>query len=495
MGVPSSPLPAVIEEHANWIGGEWRPALKEHVFEIAAGNDLARAIGRWPRSSERDVELAVVAGSRAEAGWRALAFAKRRAILERAARALASAPDPGGLIAARVGLEGREIAPHFDGIEDTLQRALSEGPYASPGRAAVRSGLLLFQADWSELYREPLRALVAALVHGRSIVMLSDPRTPMLAENIARALQEAGLPSGVLGLLHDDGETCLRAGIEESAISGLCVSGPAVHLRRVERIVHSLHPAAHDTPPGAAVHFGAGLEDPPGPALDLRVLRNASRVIGASADAALEACEVVVQAFSRSQALSGQAPGAVGRVLCHERIFSRFTSELLLELERHADVSQPLPLTDREVAAHVRRAYELGLDEGATPIFSGKSRRPGASRARAETGEPAPERAAERAADRSHDRGPDRAPERAPERKPAPAPSKKTRAPVSLWPIVFTNVEEHMRLAWLGRPAPVVCLMRIASDAAGAALAAQLDRDPLAEDLSTPESEAPEDDE
>jgi hypothetical protein len=62
-----------------------------------------------------------------------------------------------------------------------------------------------------------------------------------------------------------------------------------------------------------------------------------------------------------------------------------------------------------------------------------------------------------------------------------------------LWPAVFTNVEDHMRIAWLGRPAPVLCLIRVPGDESGASLVQAFGRDPAAEDLSAraePTSEA-----
>jgi len=169
------------------------------------------------------------------------------------------------------------------------------------------------------------------------------------------------------------------------------------------------------------------------------------------ADAPAAAREVVARAFGRSATLSGQLPGSIGRVVCHERVFSRFSAELLALLDRDADVARPLVALEPATIEHARRGRELGLDEGATLVFS-----------------PTKTRASDDPA------GPDA----------GIGLSRARMAEAILWPTVFTNVEEHMRVAWLGRPAPVLCLMRVASDERGAATARELDQDPLAEDLS-----------
>jgi acyl-CoA reductase-like NAD-dependent aldehyde dehydrogenase len=171
-------------------------------------------------------------------------------------------------------------------------------------------------------------------------------------------------------------------------------------------------------------------------ALDLVVLANRSHVVGLEDDPTSAAALVIATGFGRSRALSGQAPGQTGRVLCHERVFSRFTAALLAALDTDRDVSRPIPPVDERARAYAVRVRDLGIDEGATLLHP-----------------------------RSFD--------------------------VS-GPIVFTNVDPFSRVAGLSRPAPCVCLMRVSSDAAGAALAQSFDPPSTAELLST--SSEPEDD-
>ena len=110
-----------------------------------------------------------------------------------------------------------------------------------------------------------------------------------------------------------------------------------------------------------------------------------------------------------------------------------------------------MPAIDGDRPGYVRRAWALGIDEGATPICGGDP----------------PVRPAE---------PPPRA---APPDEGGPP---RGRAPRVVPPVVFTNVEAHQRLAWLSRPAPMVVLMRAPSDEAARELADALERssrDPL----------------
>jgi acyl-CoA reductase-like NAD-dependent aldehyde dehydrogenase len=277
--------------------------------------------------------------------------------------------------------------------------------------ASENRGLACVRVHWSELLAGVWNEVAPLLVAGRTVLLLSDPHAPELAARVALAFADAGLPPDALALVHDDSGACLEAAARDERISSFHVSGPASVVRPLERRL-----AARRKP-----EFGAGLDD----THRLHVLRNRAHVVTRDEDITSAATAVIHGAFGRGSALSGQAPHSIGRVLCHERVFSHFTAELLAQLAASRDAREPLALLERELVDDARRMYELGLDEGATPIFTA---------------------AESMGADaRFH------------------------------FPVVFTNVEEHMRLARVSRPAPVLRLMRCASDERAHAFAAELD--------------------
>ena len=439
----------MVEVHLNQIGGERRPALSGAVFEVsAAGSSRAKArpnpLGAWPRSSAADVAAATESARARAETWRSIDAPQRRAILERAAVELSREPDPGGLLAARLGLERSELDPHLAAIPGTLDAALRDPAAAFESPRAAEPGLLLLLPAWSELVVPVAEALFSAFALGRSVILLSDPHAPMIADALAAALERGGLPPGVLSVVHDDGEDALRAALRSGAASYVRASGYPSRIRRLERI----------TARSGGADFGAGLALSNGPAVELGILRCKTAVVRSSENPASLAIEVVDRAFGRSRSLSGQLPGQIGRVVCPERSFSRFTEALLAELRRSRDVAQPAPIVERESEDRLRRARILGLDEGATLIFDGEDL------PTAGNGDPA--------------------------RSPA-APS--TSGEAILAPTVFTNVEERMRLTLLGRPLPLLCLLRVPNDEQALSLAERLDREVPAEDLSLDASE------
>jgi acyl-CoA reductase-like NAD-dependent aldehyde dehydrogenase len=329
--------------------------------------------------------------------------------------------------------------------------ALRDPLAAFENRRIAEEGLLLFAPAWSELVAPAAAALTSALLLGRTVLVVSDPHAPMVAEALVAALGRAGLPGGVLSLVHDDGEDALRAAIGSGAASYTRASGYPRRVRRFERLA-SIHIHAD---------FGSGVETSPAPTVDLRILRSRSTIVRSSEDPAERAAEIVERSFGRSRSLSGQLPGQIARALCDERILSRFTEALLAELRRSHDVAHPAPLVERESEDHLRRVRVLGLDEGATLIFDGDDLQALSTGGVAAGG-----------AD-PHRIEPDAAP----------------RSPAAAWdailsPTVFTNVEERMRLSLLGRPVPLLCLLRVPADQPAEALAERLDRDVPAEDLA-----------
>jgi acyl-CoA reductase-like NAD-dependent aldehyde dehydrogenase len=468
----------LVEAYVNSIGGEPRAAESRAVFEVSGpasaasgalssrpGRPPARSLGTWPRSGSADVAAAVEAALSSAESWRSLGSERRRAIVARAAEELAREPDPKGLFAARIGADPSEVSPHGRGIPAHLAPALDDPAAAVANPRAAEPGLLLFAPAWCELYESPALSLFSALLLGRTVVFMSDPHAPMIADAFAAALDRAGLPRGVLSVVHDDGDDALRAAFAGGAATWVVGSGYPGRVRRLEKLASCGPPA----------DFGAGVRATARCFAELRILRSRTLVLDSGHDLDARADEVARHAFGRSATLSGQLAGQIARVVCPERRFSKFTETLLARLRSSADVLRPIPLVERASVDLLRRVRFLGLDENATLIFDGgdalANRSAGApsSPAVAETRSPAPESTSR-------------------------APESSTRTPESasrtlgedaiLSPTVFTNVEERMRISSFGRPIPVLCLLRAGTDEDARAIAGRLDRDVPAEDLS-----------
>jgi len=399
-------------EPAHLIGGRWEPAEAAESLRARPLTAPFEPEVPWPRAGPEEVRRALAAAGEAAGAWAGRARDERCRLLAQLAERLEAREDLPGLLARALGLEPEELAPRH--AEELFR--LREGlELLAEGRDAPGPGL--FQAHWSDLVGGLAARAAVHLAAGSAAVVVADPALPDAGLALAAAAQEAGLPAGVLNVLFDDVGAAVRAGLADRGLAW-------ARLRAAPDVLGRLRARVGEWPPGTRVW----------------PLLNATRVVPRGSDPAAEAAGVVELAFGRSGTLSGQLPGQVGRVVCHQRLFSRFSEELLRSLEAAPDARCPVPAIDGDLPEHVRRAWALGLDEGATPIFGD---------------EPLIRRTA-------------------PAGGPAAEPGR--RAPRAIPPVVFTNVEPGQRLARRGRPAPIVVLVRAVSDEAARELARGLDQ-------------------
>jgi hypothetical protein len=330
---------------------------------------------------------------------------------------------------------------------------------------------VLVAPHWSELVEGAAEHAFAALAHGAPLVLVPDARLPMAAELVALALRDAGLDPGAAALLHDDVDRVVRELATGRHAVNLCVAAPAAELARRFASLRATPDPEPDPEPeqpwrsrhGGATPFGAGLgldRAPPRHAQGVRwsprPLVAGTLLVGDDEPVDEAARRVLRAALSRLPALSGQRPGQAGRVLVPERRLSHFTAALLAHLETDSDLGRPVPPIDREEVRERRRARALGLDEGATLIWSGAAPMADRDPQNATDGLRAPSDGGERA------------------RAEGPPPSRAEDGRASLLASVFTNVEPGGRLCDLSRPLPLVRLLRVEDEGAGRRLAEAL---------------------
>ena len=160
-------------------------------------------------------------------------------------------------------------------------------------------------------------------------------------------------------------------------------------------------------------------------------LQIACSVVTSDLDPLQEAIAICDAAFGASLALGGEREGSLGRVVCHEGLFSDFTRVLLERFDalEAAEGTLKLPL-QAGLGAWSEELTQAAVGEGATCLRGGPSD--------------------------SIERG---------------RRGKIIRS-------VFTNVEPKSRLSRASRPAPALALLRASTDAGVHELALACDADP-----------------
>lgn len=196
-----------------WIGGrrvEAGARETDPVIEPATGAEL----GRLPRATADDVDAALAAAAGAFDGWRWTSAMERSRVLRRTADLLRiDCETIAGLIARELGkplAEGRRevgtAAEMFDWAAEECRRSYGRIiPARSAGHRlmALREpvGPVAAFCGWNAPAITPARKLAGALGAGCPVVIKPAEGTPAVALAIARALEAAGLPPGVVNML------------------------------------------------------------------------------------------------------------------------------------------------------------------------------------------------------------------------------------------------------------------------------------------------------
>jgi succinate-semialdehyde dehydrogenase / glutarate-semialdehyde dehydrogenase len=197
-----------------FIDGQWIPRGSRRC-EPVINPATEECLGELPHASREDLDLALAAAERGFRLWRAMLPEQRSEIMREGARILASWGDQVCKIAT---LESGKILAQTR-IELQMAQEVLEW-YAEEGRRAY--GRVLTQRNagsrmlvvkepvgpvaaftpWNFPLGNPARKIGAALGAGCSIIIKPAEDTPASALLMARALQEAGLPDGVLSIVY-----------------------------------------------------------------------------------------------------------------------------------------------------------------------------------------------------------------------------------------------------------------------------------------------------
>jgi alpha-ketoglutaric semialdehyde dehydrogenase len=347
----------------NLIGGEWTDAAAGETFE-SRNPATGETIGLFPKSGAEDVDRAVEAAQTAYQEWRLVPAPKRGEILMRFAQVLEREKD------ALTDLMTREMGKVRAEAGGDVQEAIDMTYYmAGEGRrmwgqttpselrdkfnmsVRVPVGVVGAITPWNFPIAIPSWKLAPALICGNTVVLKPAEDTPLLAERFVELFEEAGIPAGVVNIVHGYGETAGDAlvrhpGVPIITFTGSRETGVAVTKAAADNLKH--------------VHLELGG-------------KNAIIVLDdADVDLAVEG--ILWSAFGTS----GQRCTAASRVIAHEKIYDALQSKLVAAAERlrlgpgwdHAtDVG---PVINKAAIEKIHAYTKIGSDEGARLLTGGE---------------------------------------------------------------------------------------------------------------------------
>lgn len=300
----------------HYIGGEWVAGEgEEFTSNSPTRPDQVVAAGRYATAVQ--VEAAITAADAAKHAWAARPMAERATVLNKAAQVLRDNADEWGrelsleegkTLPEGIGEVNRAAAVFDFQASEALRDAgeIYNSPRAGERIEVVRKpvGVVSMITPFNFPIAIPAWKAAPALIHGNTIVWKPAHAVPLLAVRMTQALEQAGLPAGVLNLVLAPSSEASAMQVDPR-IAALTFTGST----RVGRLIAS-NCAAHGIP----VQAEMGGKNP--------------AIVLADADLPHAATQVLNGAFNST----GQKCTATSRVAVVEEVADAFIEELLTQL-------------------------------------------------------------------------------------------------------------------------------------------------------------------
>jgi acyl-CoA reductase-like NAD-dependent aldehyde dehydrogenase len=351
------------KQFKNYIAGEWVDAAGGQTFESTSPAN-GEAIGTFPKSSAEDVDRAVEAAKSAYEDWRLVPAPKRGEILFRFAQLLTEQKDD---IAELMAREMGKVLPEAGGdVQEAIDMSFYMGGegrrlfgQTTPSELrdkfnmSVRMpiGVVGVITPWNFPIAIPSWKILPALVCGNTVVFKPATDTPLLGERFVELLVEAGLPSGVVNVVHggggEVGDRLVRhPDVRVISLTGSRETGVEVLRAAAENLKH--------------VHLELGG-------------KNAIIVLD-DADLDLAVDGIVWSAFGTS----GQRCTAASRVIVHRKVYDELQRKLVGATERlrlgvgWEDDTDVGPVINKRALEKIHSYTKIGQDEGAQLLTGGE---------------------------------------------------------------------------------------------------------------------------
>jgi len=346
------------------IGGEWRGEA-DATFSVI-DKHTGESLGTLPEASPADVEQALAAARDAFVGWGHTPAHQRSAILLRAAHGLETHADElARLICREAGKAWKYSLGEVKRAVETFTFAAEEAKRIH-GETVPMDASVAGEGRVGFYLRTPVGVVVAitpfnfplnlvahkvapALAAANTVVLKPAHATPLTAVRLGQILEEAGLPPGVLNILHGPGGRVGEALVRHRIPAKVSFTG--------------------SPPVGERILSIAGLKK-----VTLELGNNSGTLIEPDADLERAIPRCIVSAFANS----GQVCISLQRLLVHEAVAEEATRLLLQGIDR-LKVGNPLepdcdvgPMISDQAAERAESWIREAVEQGARLLRGGR---------------------------------------------------------------------------------------------------------------------------
>ncbi len=357
----SCDVSSVTETNQNYVDGEWVSSETGETFDVENPANPSETVASYQQSSTADATEAVDAAVAAEDEWASTPGPERGRILRQAGSILADRKDE--LTEMLVEEEGKarpeaagevqraiDIFHYFAGKASDLGGTMkaSSSPDTTLYTRKEPVGVAALVTPWNYPIAIPAWKLAPALAAGNTVVLKPASAAPGVVLAIAEALDEAGLPDGVLNVVTGPGSSVGSEFIENEGTDAVSFTGSS----QVGEMVYD-----QATDQGKRVQTEMGGKNP--------------TLVADSADPE-EAAEIVANGGFGT---TGQSCTACSRAIVHEDVYDEFVDALVDEAES-IDIGPGLeaemgPQVSQSELDSTLEYIDIARDEGATLAAGG----------------------------------------------------------------------------------------------------------------------------
>ena len=352
------------KEYLNYIDGQWCGAASGDWFENRNPADWEEVVGVFPKSDKRDVDRAVAAARKAYNSWRLVPAPERGALLKRAGDIMVERKEE--LTRDMTREMGKVLAETRGDLQegiDTAYYAAVEGrrlfSHTAPSEMRNKMnisfrmpiGVAGLISPWNFPMAIPCWKSLPALVCGNAVVFKPASDTPLTATHLVEILLEAGVPPGVINIVHGGGASVGTAIVEHPDIDLISFTGSSI----VGKEINS--------------KAGAQLKR-----VSLELGGKNAQIVMEDADLDLALEGVLWGAFGTT----GQRCTATSRLILHEKIHDEFVDMLVdaaskLTVGNGLDEKNNVGPAINEGQRNIVHSYvEIGKQEGAKLLIGGR---------------------------------------------------------------------------------------------------------------------------
>jgi acyl-CoA reductase-like NAD-dependent aldehyde dehydrogenase len=243
----------MVERLKNFINGRWVDSRSDRTFISLNPAYKTETVAVAPDSTMTDVDEAVKAARAAFPVWSHIPAPRRGEILFKLAELLTRRKTALGKLVTRE--MGKVLPEALGDVQEAIDMAYymagegrrlsgesvpSELPNKDAKSVRVPIGVFGCITPWNFPTAIPAWKLFPALIAGNTVVLKPAEETPACATQMIELLEEAGIPSGVVNLVHGFGKTG-EALVKHPGIDGISFTGSAATGRRVEALAAATH--------------------------------------------------------------------------------------------------------------------------------------------------------------------------------------------------------------------------------------------------------------